>query len=71
MELAENVRTVKLTKQELLEEVEKQQIDCQNGTVDEMKTLLLRCGKLIGAAQHPSQQDEVQLKKVELEKLHL
>lgn len=73
MEFAEQVRILKLTKQELQEECQKQQLDYENRTVDEMKAFLLNCGKLIGVAatECPNQQDEVQHKELELEKLHL
>ncbi|KAL8165330.1 UNVERIFIED_CONTAM: hypothetical protein K2H54_039918 [Gekko kuhli] len=73
MKLAEQVRILKLTKQELQKECQKQQVDCEDRTAAKMEALLLSCGKSIGkaAAECPSQQNEVQLKELEMEKLCL
>ncbi|KAL8183538.1 UNVERIFIED_CONTAM: hypothetical protein K2H54_044145 [Gekko kuhli] len=46
MELSEQVRMLKLTKQDLQEDCQKQQIDCEKRTADEMKARLLSCDKV-------------------------
>uniref|UniRef100_A0ACB8GAU4 Uncharacterized protein n=1 Tax=Sphaerodactylus townsendi TaxID=933632 RepID=A0ACB8GAU4_9SAUR len=77
MELAEALRVLKMTKQQLQEECQKQNIECENKSVDEMKVLLVRNGMAARTASalttqgSPNPKDEVRLQELELEKLQL
>ncbi|XP_048339157.1 uncharacterized protein LOC125425633 [Sphaerodactylus townsendi] len=77
MELEEHVRILKMTKQQLQEECQKQNISCENKSVDEMKALLLSKLMAAGAASalttqtSPSPNDAVRIQELELEKLRL
>uniref|UniRef100_A0ACB8FCF3 Uncharacterized protein n=1 Tax=Sphaerodactylus townsendi TaxID=933632 RepID=A0ACB8FCF3_9SAUR len=77
MELEEHVRILKMTKQQLQEEFQKQNISCENKSVDEMKALLLSKLMAAGAASalttqtSPSPKDAVRIQELELEKLRL
>ncbi|XP_048357553.1 uncharacterized protein LOC125435398 [Sphaerodactylus townsendi] len=77
MELEEHVRILKMTKQQLQEELQKQNISCENKSVDEMKALLLSKLMAAGAASalttqtSPSPKDAVRIQELELEKLRL